>query len=123
MEKFDLMLESVKKKMGVEEKFDEFLQKRKAGATKIEAQTRRKGGYSLLTAIHYAAKQKPYAEAIKWKDKAGNANHFKAKAKEVYSKLSNLDKLTQREFQALMGELEVYGEVYIRITKPNSIRL
>lgn len=120
---FDLVLEKIKKKMGVEEKFDEFLHKRKAGATKIEAQTRKKGGYSLLTAIHYAAKQKPYADALKWENKEGKEKHFKEKAKEIYKKLSDLDSLTQREFQALMGELEVYGEVYIRATKPNSIKL
>jgi len=120
---FDLVLESIKKKMGVDEKFDEFLNKRKAGAEKLEAQTRKKGGYSLLTAIHYAAKQKPYNDAIKWENKKGKEKYFKDKAKEVYSKLSNLDNLTQREFQSLMGELEVYGEVYIRATKPNSIKL
>ena len=120
---FDLVLEAIKNKMGVADKFDEFLHKRKAGAEKLEAQTRKKGGYSLLTAIHYAAKQKPYADALKWENKEGKEKYFKAKAKEIYSKLSNLDELTQREFQALMGELEVYGEVYIRSTKPNSIKL
>jgi hypothetical protein len=120
---FDLVLEKIKKDMGVEDKFDEFLNKRKAGATKIEEQTRKKGGYSLLTAIHYAAKQKPYADALKWENKEGKEKHFKEKAKEIYKKLSDLDSLTQREFQALMGELEVYGEVYIRATKPNSIKL
>jgi hypothetical protein len=120
---FDLILEGIKKKMGIEEKFDEFLHKRKAGAEKLEAQTRKKGGYSLLTAIHYAAKLKPYTDAIKWENKKGKEKYYKDKAKEIYSKLSNLDNLTQREFQSLMGELEVYGEVYIRATKPNSIKL
>ena len=120
---FDIVLEEIKKNMGVEDKFDEFLNKRKAGAEKLEAQTRKKGGYSLLTAIHYAAKQKPYADCLKWEKKAGKEKYFKDKAKEIYSKLSNLDNLTQREFQALMGELEVYGEVYIKATKPNSIKL
>ena len=109
--------------MGVEDKFKDFLAKRKSGASKIEAQTKAKGGYSTLTAIHYAAKQKPYTDAIKWEDKKGKEKHFKEKAEEIYKKLADLDSLTQREFQALMGELEVYGEVYIRATKPNSIKL
>ena len=120
---FDIVLEEIKKDMGVEDKFDEFLNKRKAGAEKLEAQTRKKGGYSLLTAIHYAAKLKPYTDCLKWENKKGKEKYFKDKAKEIYSKLSNLDNLTQREFQSLMGELEVYGEVYIRATKPNSIKL
>lgn len=33
------------------------------------------------------------------------------------------NKLTQKEFQSLMGELEVYGEVYIRATKPESLKI
>jgi hypothetical protein len=120
---FDIILEAIKKDMGVEDKFDEFLNKRKAGAEKLEAQTRKKGGYSLLTAIHYAAKEKPYADCLKWEDKKGKEKHFKEKAEEIYKKLADLDSLTQREFQDLMGRLEVYGEVYIRATKPNSIKL
>jgi hypothetical protein len=120
---FNLVLEEIKKKMGVEEKFDEFLNKRKGGAEKIAKSAKAKGGYSTLTAIHFAAKEKPYNDCLKWEDKPGKEKHFKEKAKEIYAKLADLDSLTQREFQALMGELEVYGEVYIRATKPNSIKL
>jgi hypothetical protein len=123
MEKFELMLESLKKRMGVEEKFDEFLKKRKAGASKIAKSSRSKGGYSILTAFHFEAKEKPYNDCLKWENKKGKEKHFKEKAKEIYSKLKDLDSLTQREFQVLMGELEVYGEVYIRSIKPNSVRL
>ena len=106
-----------------EAKFDEFLNKRKAGADKIQKMTEKKGGYSTLTAIHYAAKEKPYQDCLKWEDKAGKEEHFKNKASEIYKKLKDLDSLSQREFQSLMGELEVYGEVYLRSTKPNSIKL
>ena len=109
--------------MGVEEKFDEFLNKRKAGAEKLAASAKAKGGYSILTAIHFAAKEKPYNDCLKWEDKEGKEKHFKEKANEIYKQLSDLDSLTQREFQDLMGKLEVYGEVYIRATKPNSIKL
>jgi hypothetical protein len=120
---FDLVLESIKKKMGVGQKFEDFLNKRKAGAEKLATSAKAKGGYSILTAIHFAAKEKPYNDCLKWESKNGKEKHFKAKAKEIYSKLSDLDSLTQREFQTLMGELEVYGEVYIKATKPNSIKL
>jgi len=106
-----------------EEAFETFLTKRLAGAEKIQAMTEKKGGFSLLTAIHYKAKLKPYAESEKWHNKEGKEEHYKAKAKEVYEKLKNLDSLSQKEFQSLMGELEVWGEVYIRTTKPNSIKL
>ena len=50
-------------------------------------------------------------------------NSINKKTEDVYSKLSDLDSLSQKEFQALMGELEVYGEVYIRATKPESLKI
>jgi hypothetical protein len=119
---FNLFLEEVKKSLK-DKSFSEFLTKRKAGAKKLEAQTRAKGGYSLLTAIHYQAKEKPYAESLKLKDDKNKEMIFKKKAKDVYDKLKDLDSLSQKQFQSLMGELEVWGEVYIRTTKPNSIKL
>jgi len=106
-----------------EQEFDLFLTKRAAGAAKIAKSAKEKGGFSTLTAIHFAAKATPYAESEKWAEKEGKEEHYKAKAKEVYEKLSDLESLSQKQFQALMGELEVWGEVYIRATKPNSIKL
>jgi hypothetical protein len=110
------------------ESFERFLDKRLAGAEKLAESTKAKGGYSTLTAIHYAAKAKPYAECIKLnsqhKEDQEKVNElYKQKAEDVYSKLSDLDSLSQKEFQALMGELEVYGEVYIRATKPESLKI
>jgi hypothetical protein len=121
-EAYSLILEK-KEKPTEEESFDTFLEKRAAGAAKIAHSSKEKGGFAILTAIHFAAKAKPYAESEKWHDKEGKNEHFKSKAKEVYEKLKDLDSLSQKEFQALMGELEVWGEVYIRSTKPNSIKL
>ena len=110
------------------ESFEKFLDKRLAGAEKLAESTKAKGGYSTLTAIHYAAKAKPYAECIKLNSKHKEDHKkvnelYKQKAEDVYSKLSDLDSLSQKEFQALMGELEVYGEVYIRATKPESLKI
>jgi len=110
------------------ESFERFLNKRLAGAEKLAESTKAKGGYSTLTAIHYAAKAKPYAECIKLnsqhKEDQEKVNElYKQKAEDVYNKLSDLDSLSQKEFQALMGELEVYGEVYIRATKPESLKI
>jgi hypothetical protein len=128
-EKYQLIVEKrVQPDPTTEESLKEFLTKRAAGAAKIAHSSKEKGGCATLTAIHFAAKAKPYAEAEKLEkapdkdcDKA-NA-YYKKKADEVYSKLKDLDKLSQKEFQALMGELEVWGEVYIRATKPNSLKI
>ena len=125
---YDILAEPVieekkKEEQSSEKSLNEFLVKRLEGARKIEKQTAEKGGYSTLTAIHYKAKLKPYMESEKWSKRANKEEHYKTKAKEVYAKLRDLDKLSQKEFQALMGELEVWGEVYIRTVKPDSIKL
>lgn len=116
-------LNEKKEDLTSEESFEEFLEKRAAGAAKLAQSAKEKGGYSILTAVHFAAKAKPYAESEKWANKDDKNAHYKNMAKEVYKKLSNLDDLSQKEFQALMGELEVWGEVYIRSIKPNSLKV
>jgi len=105
------------------EQCEVFVTKRAVGAVKIQKSSEAKGGYSTLTAIHYAAKAKPYADVKKWCDKEGKDEYLKSKATEAYKKLSNLDALSQREFQQLTGVLEAYGESYLKSTKPNSIKL
>jgi len=122
-EAYSLILEKECCKECAEEAFEEFLTKRAAGAAKIAHSAKEKGGYSTLTAVHFAAKAKPYAESEKWATKTDKEKHYKARADEVYKKLSNLDALSQKQFQSLMGELEVWGEVYIRSTKPNSLKV
>ena len=122
MNNFNVYVEKVEEDLKDKE-FQLFLSKRKAGASKIALQAKNKGGYSKLTAIHFEAKARPYADSLKHADVKNRESYFKRKAKEVYDKLSNLDSLSQKDFQALMGELEVWGEVYIRSKKPSSIKL
>jgi hypothetical protein len=111
-----------------EESLKQFLAKRLSGAIKIADSSQHKGGFATLTAIHYKAKLKPYRDAEKM-EKNPNMDcdkcnaHYKKMAKQLHAKLADLDKLSQREFQSLMGELEVYGEVYIRATKPESLKI
>jgi hypothetical protein len=128
-EQYQLILEKrVQPDPTTEESLKQFLDKRAAGAAKIAHSSKEKGGFATLTAIHFAAKAKPYAEAEKMENDPNkdcdtcNA-HYKKMAEEIHAKLANLDKLSQKEFQALMGELEVWGEVYIRATKPESLKI
>ena len=124
VEQYQLILEKrVQPDPTTEESFQQFLTKRAAGAAKIAHSSKEKGGFATLTAIHFAAKAKPYKESEQWATKEGKDAHYKKMAEEVYAKLANLDKLSQKEFQALMGELEVWGEVYIRSTKPESLKI
>jgi len=118
--KLEALMESVKSALSTKESLTEFIHKRLAGAKKIQAQAAKKGGYSTLTAIHFKAKFKPYAACAKNVDKASFAEE---KAAECFDKLKGWKNMSQREFQSVMGELEAYGEVYIREVKPTSIKL
>jgi len=118
---FDKLYEAVKDSaLSAEDKFLEFLDKRASGAAKLASNSKKKGGFALPTAIHFAAKAKPYAECIKHKD---DEDYIADKATECLEKLQKWDQMSQREFQAVMGELEVYGEVYIRKVRPNSLKI
>jgi len=129
VEQYQLILEKrVQPDPTTEESFQQFLTKRAAGAAKIAHSSKEKGGFATLTAIHFAAKAKPYAECERTEKKYSEDHdkaiaHYKKMAEELHAKLADLDKLSQKEFQALMGELEVWGEVYIRATKPESLKI
>lgn len=90
-----------------------FVKKRSAGAKKIETMAFDKGGYSTLTGIHFKAKEVPYKHCAKHVDDENSA-FIKEKADECFDKLKQWHKMSQREFQHVMGQLEAYGEFYIR---------
>lgn len=90
-----------------------FVKKRSAGAKKIETSAFDKGGYSSLTGIHFKAKEMPYRDCAKHVDDE-NSQFIKEKADECFDKLKHWHKMSQREFQHVMGQLEAYGEFYIR---------
>lgn len=92
---------------------EEFIEKRKAGAKKIEEQTRKKGGVAKLTTVHFAAKQTPYKEALRCLKK-GDIKTIEQKVGELLNVLSDWKSMTQHDFQALTGKLEAYGEVYLQ---------
>ena len=99
---------------------NDFIKIRSKGAEKIEKQAREKGGASILTAIHFKAKEIPYEHCLENSD---DLKSIEKKADVIFNKLKNWKNLSQRQFQALMGELEAYGEIYIKIKKPNSINI
>lgn len=95
-------------------RFEEFLEARKAGAKKIQHAAEAKGGPAQLTAQHFRAKARPYAEAIAKVDDKNRESVYAQHADECMRKLKGWKKMSQREFQTVMGELEVWGEVYIK---------
>jgi len=93
----------------------EFVEKRMKGAQDIQKKAEAKGGSALLTAVHFAAKHKPYEYSLKVCDKADAPELIKAKADDILEELQDWNTLTQQRFQQLMGMLEAYGEVYLQL--------
>jgi hypothetical protein len=100
-----------------------FIEKRKSGADKIRKSSEAKGGPSKLTAIHFAAKEVPYKQALQLSTKDSCNKTLKKRGDELASKLKSWHTMSQKEFQHIMGQLEAYGEVYIKSVKPDSIKL
>lgn len=92
---------------------EKFVDKRKAGAAEIAQKAAAKGGYAELTAWHFKAKAPAYKEALKAIKKDEPIAFFESKFRELLSKLHS--SMNQKQFQKLMGELEVWGEVMIQI--------
>jgi len=103
------------------DEFLEFIKKRAAGAAKIQAAAKKSGGYAILTSYHFAGKVRPYEYGLKAYKKDNREEMLKEKYKEAYDKLQDIDNISQRQFQFITGELEAYGELYIRSAKPNSV--
>jgi hypothetical protein len=96
------------------EKMLDFFEKRKAGASKIASEARAKGGPSMLTAWHFAAKAQPYTEVLAAIRSNQNEPFFAQKCHSLVGRL-RFGKLKQEEFQKVIGELEVWGEAIAQL--------
>ncbi len=97
-----------------------FTTTRAAGAVKIQNAAEKKGGYSLLTYVHFKAKEIPYKKALEHIEDE-DSSFLEKSADECFDKLKDWKKMTQREFQAVMGQLEAYGEVYLRSVQSKGV--
>ena len=88
-----------------------FCEDRKKGATKIahEAQA----NAAQLTYWHFAAKLPEYDECIKAIKAGKPASYFQQQEVKLIHQLSGIR--NQRKFQEVMGRVEVYGEVFIKV--------
>ena len=106
---FNTIYESILKNINSNE---EFLKKRAHGAKKIKEAAKKKGGPSMLTAYHFKAKEVPYKECLR---NIEDKQFAKDRAEDCFKKLAKWDKMTQKEFQEVMGRLEVYGEWFLHL--------
>lgn len=93
----------------------EFFTTRKSGAQKIAIEAQTKGGPSLLTAWHFKAKSNPYQEVLTAIKQNKPQTFFEFKFRSTLNKLKPNLKLTQEQFQKIVGELEVWGEVIAQL--------
>jgi len=96
------------------EKFEEFSTKRQSGAEKIANNAKEKGGISMLTYNHFIVKLPYYEKAKKGKF---DPEKGKTEYKDLLDKLVKASedvKITQTEFQRLVGKIEVIGELIIK---------
>lgn len=121
MQKFNKLMDEIltESKKTVNE-FEKFVEARKSGADKIRRNAEAKGGPAKLTAMHFAAKEKPYNQALRMLEKPDYEKILKTKANALAAKVQRWHSMSQREFQSVMGELEAYGEVYIEHKKKGS---
>lgn len=120
MNQFDAVYLNILNEAVESNKLTEFLQKRKKGAHKIEVSARKKGGPSLLTAVHFKAKAVPYAKAIKHSTKEDCTKLCEKQADAVFEKLKSWKEMSMNEFQAVTGQLEAWGESYLKSKEVNS---
>ena len=92
-----------------------FADKRKVGAADIAEKAKKKGGYAQLTAWHFQAKATPYKEMQKAIERGEPLSFFKTKYNEAMKRLHKSGDKNQKTFQKLIGELEVYGEIYLQV--------
>lgn len=95
--------------------FEEFAQARHDGAKAIADTAKEKGGNALLTYNHFVVKLPYYKKA------AAGKFDLKAAQKELSGLMAKLDdgtekmvSLKQIEFQKLVGQIEVLGELIIK---------
>lgn len=91
-----------------------FFNKRRQGAAKIATAAKEKGGPSILTYWHFAAKDKQYAEVLKAINDGKDEKFFMSKYDETMNILHKT-KFNQKSFQKIVGELEVWGEAIAQL--------
>lgn len=91
----------------------QFCEDRKKGAAKIATEARAKGGPAQLTYWHFSAKLPEYNECIKAIKANKPASYFQQQEMKLIHQLAGIR--NQRRFQEVMGQAEVWGEVFIKV--------
>jgi hypothetical protein len=95
----------------------DFFHARKEGAAKIARESAAKGTPAAqLTAWHFKAKHPQYIAVIQAIESGRDESFFMTKCKSILSRI-HCGKMTQENFQKMMGEAEVWGEALAHLFK------
>lgn len=95
--------------------FNEFATKRFGGAEKIANSAKEKGGPSMLTYHHFKVKLPYYKKASEGKFNIEESKkEYKTLLKKLYDSTKGGMNIEQVEFQKLVGQIEVLGELIIK---------
>lgn len=101
-----------------EHDFKEFSGKRYEGAKKIADAAAEKGGPALLTHDHFKVKLPYYKKALEGKfDKEQANKEYKKLCASLHSRMDKIEDTNMKEFQELLGRMEVLGELLIKEKK------
>lgn len=102
------------KKETQKDAFQEFAEKRNAGAEKIADAAHEKGGPAMLTYHHFKVKLPHYKKAANGKFDIDQAKkQLKQLTKQLNDAMDGTIKMQQTEFQKIVGLIEVLGELII----------
>jgi hypothetical protein len=103
-----------------EKSFEEFAKTRLDGATKIAESAKERGGDALLTYYHFIVKLPYYKKAADGKFDLSESKKELAEHLKTIDGSTKAIKLKQMEFQRIVGQIEVLGELIIKYNETHN---
>lgn len=95
-------------------KMKSYLDNRKKSAQDAADKAKEKGGDAMASFYHFDAKVKAYDKCYKIVKKDDKLIVLQEKSSDSLKELKKFKNMTQKVFQKIVGELEVWGELFIK---------
>jgi len=96
------------------DKMKSYLDNRKKSAQDAADKAKEKGGDAMPSFYHFDAKVKAYDKCYKIVKKDDRLIVLQEKSSDSLKELKKFKNMSQRVFQKIVGELEVWGELFIK---------
>ncbi len=111
----NLFNEKVKEIINGIDDMEEYLDARKKGAQDAADKAKAKGGNAMPTFYHFDGKVAAYEKCYKIVKSEKRLVLLHEKYSDTMKKLKKYREMSQKTFQKIVGELEVWGEIYLKI--------